>query len=275
MTHFSGLKNENAANPRVGATVEIPRLRWVVRSYYGTYYQAPPLYTVGGGIFGPELAGSVSFGFKRLHGERDIQREEGLTIPIHGWIFDIDHFATTSVNFLDHNVLGNSNLLLPLTTPNARMHGEELAIRSPELLRRVRFHLAFSNMVAQYKGLPDGGLINPVPEACLVSFCYLDHDQRNTLSTGFEAGLPWHSFFSTNVVHGSGVLKGDGPSHLEPNTIGDVKFSRSVGESWTMALTVLNISNSRYPFDINNSFAGTHFNNPREIIGSLRYRFHF
>jgi hypothetical protein len=130
-------------------------------------------------------------------------------------------------------------------------------------------------MVAQYEGLPDGGLINPVPEACLVSFCYLDHDQRNTLSTGFEAGLPWHSFFSANVVHGSGVLKGDGPSHLEPNTIGDIKFSRSVGESWTLALTVLNISNSRYPFDINNSFAGTHFNNPREIVGSLRYRFHF
>lgn len=274
MTHFSGLTNENAANPRIGATLEIPKLRWVVRSYYGTYYQAPPLYTVGGGIFGPALAGSVGFGFERLHGERDIQREEGLTIPIHGWIFDIDHFATSAVNFLDHNVLGNSNLLLPLTTPNARMHGEELAIRSPELLRRVRFHLAYSNMVAQYRGMPDGGLINPVPEACLVSFCYLDHDQRNTLSTGFEAGLPWHSFFSMNVVHGSGVLKGDGPSHLQPNTIGDIKFIRSVGESWTMALTVLNISNSRYPFDINNSFAGTHFNNPRKIIGSLRYRFH-
>jgi hypothetical protein len=154
MTHFSGLKNENAANPRVGATVEIPRLRWVVRSYYGTYYQAPPLYTVGGGIFGPELAGSVNFGFERLHGERDIQREEGLTIPIHGWIFDIDHFATSAVNFLDHNVLGNSNLLLPLTTPNTRIHGEELAIRSPELLRRVRCIWPFRTWWPSTKACP-------------------------------------------------------------------------------------------------------------------------
>ena len=274
-SHFSGITNENAANPRIGATVEIPKLRWVLRSFYGTYYQAPPLYTVGGGVFGADLAGTKDFGFQPLHGERDIQREEGLTIPIHGWIIDMDHFATSSTNFLDHDVLGNSNILLPLTTPNARIHGEELAIRSPQLMRRLWFHLAYSNMVASYKGQPSGGLIEPVPIECLTTFCYLDHDQRNTLSTGFEVRLPWRSYFSGNVVHGSGVLAGDGPLHLPPNTIGDLQMGKAFGENWNFGLSILNVSNSRFPFDINSSFAGSHFNNPREIIASVRYRFHF
>ena len=275
LTHFSGTTSENAANPRIGATVEIPKLHWVLRGFYGTYYQPPPLYTVGGGVFGAALAGSEDFGFQPLHGERDIQREQGLTIPIRGWIVDLAHFATSSTNFLDHDVLGNSNILLPLTTPNARMHGEEVTIRSPQLMRRLRFHLAFSNMVASYKGLPSGGLIEPVPDECLTTFCYLDHDQRNTLTTGFEVQLPWHTYFSGNVVHGSGVLLADGPDHLPPNTVGDMQLGKAIGERWNLGLSVLNVSNSRFPFDINSSFAGNHFNNPREIIGSVRYRFHF
>ncbi len=274
ITHFSGITNEDAVNPRVGATVEIPKLHWVVRSYYGTYYQAPPLYTVGGGIFGPALSGTKDFGFQPLLGERDIQREEGLTIPFRGWIFDVNHFATSVRNFLDHDVLGNSNILLPLTTPNARMQGQELSIRSPQLMRKLQFHLAYSNMIAQYKGQPIGGLIEPVPAPCLTAFCYIDHDQRNTLTTGFEVQLPRRAFFSANVVYGSGFLLADGPAHLPQHTLCDVEMGKAFGERWNLGLTILNISNSRFPFDVNNSFAGNHFNNPREIIGSVRYHFH-
>lgn len=276
MTHFSGITNENAANPRVGATVQIPKLKWVVRSFYGTYYQAPPLYTVGGGLFGFGLLETTgaTFGFSPLKGERDIQREAGLTIPLHGWVLDFDHFATSALNFLDHDVLGNSNILLPLTTPAARIMGTEAVVRSPTVVRRVRFHLAYSNMTAQYRGAPDGGLIEPVPASCLTSYCFLDHDQRNTLSTGAELTLPQRAWFSTNFVHGSGVLAADGPQHLPPNNTADVMFGKSVGERWSFTLTALNVSNSRYPFSVDSSFAGTHFNNPREIIGSVRFRFH-
>ena len=132
VTHFSGITNENATNPRLGVSVLIPKLKWVLRSFYGTYYQAPPLYTVGGGVFGFELLqGLKGFGFGPLKGERDIQREFGLTIPMRGWILDFDHFATSASNFLDHDVLGNSNILLPLTTPNARIQGTEAVVRSP------------------------------------------------------------------------------------------------------------------------------------------------
>ena len=277
LTHFSGLTDENAVNPRVGGTIQIPKLHWVFRSFYGTYYQAPPLYTVGGGVFGFELLQEnlAGFAFSPLKGERDNQREFGLTIPIHRWILDFDHFATSARNFLDHDVLGNSNILLPLTTPYARINGTEAAIRSPLVMRRLRFHLAFSNMKAEFRGAPTGGLIEPVPAACLTYYCYLDHDQRDTLSTGFQLTLPKHTWLSTNVVHGSGVLKGDGPAHLPPNTTADVMLGKSFGESFTVSVSGLNITNSRFPFSWDSTFAGTHFNNPREIIGSVRYRFHF
>ncbi len=275
LTHFSGETDENAASPRVGATVQIPKLNWVLRSFYGTFYQPPPLYTVGGGVFGFELAnqGVSGYGFEPLKGERDIQREFGLTIPIRGWILDFDHFATSSRNFLDHDVLGNSNILLPLTTPNARIVGTEAVVRSPQIAHRFGMHLAFSNMMAQYMGAPDGGLIEPVPSWCLTAWCYLDHDQRNTLSTGFDLQLPRRFWFSNNVVYGSGVLKADGPDHLPQHTTADASLGKSVGERMELTFTVLNVSNSRYPFSVNNSFAGTHLNNPREIIGQVRYRF--
>lgn len=275
LTHFSGITDENAANPRVGVTVQVPKLNWVLRSFYGTYYQPPPLYTVGGGVFGFELAtqGVSGYGFEPLKGERDIQREFGLTIPIRAWILDFDHFDTGSRNFLDHDLLGNSNILLPLTTPFAHINGTEAVVSSPLVARRFQMHLAFSNMVAEYKGAPDGGLIEPVPAWCLTTWCFLDHDQRNTLSTGFDLQLPHHFWFANNVVAGSGVVAGNGPQHLPQHTTADASLGKSVGERMSLTFTVLNVSNSRYPFSLNNSFAGSHFNNPREIIGQVRYRF--
>ena len=52
-------------------------------------------------------------------------------------------------------------------------------------------------------------------------------------------------------------------------------LGKSFAEKVTLSVSVLNVSNTRYPFSLNSSFAGTHFNNPREIIASVRYRFHF
>ncbi len=38
LTHYNGPVNENAADPRIGAAIQIPRLHWVVRGFYGRYY---------------------------------------------------------------------------------------------------------------------------------------------------------------------------------------------------------------------------------------------
>jgi len=279
VTHFSGSISENHANPRIGANVEIPKIHWVLRSFYGTYYQAPPLYTVGGAVF--QLAAATGdFGFQPLRGERDIQREFGLTIPLYGWVLDVTHFQTSALNFLDHDVLGASNILLPLTTPNARIWGTQATIRSPLVAGRLRFHAAFADMTAQYKGQPTGGLIEGAGEPsdgtdCTITWCYLDHDQRVSVTTGFQLNLPRQTIFSTDIVYGSGVLLADGPEHLPSHTTADLHLSKEIGERWQLGVTVLNVADSRFPFDVNSTFAGSHFNNPREVYGSVRFRFHY
>src|SRR5205807_392731 len=154
LTHFGGTGtntrlggnhtvSENAADPRLGAALQIPRLHWVARAFWGRYYQAPPLLTVSG----PLLAqcGSDDCGFLPLHGQRDEQREFGLTIPLAGWTFDVANFRTAAKNFFDHDVLGNSNIFFPLTIDRARIHGWETTANSPRISARPQVHVAYSH----------------------------------------------------------------------------------------------------------------------------------
>ena len=121
LTHYSGQLSENAANPRLGATIEIPRLKWVLRGFYGYYYQPPPLSTIGGPLLSYAVTQGVSF--LPVHGERDRQKEVGLSIPLRGWVADFAHFQTDASNFADHDVLGNSDLTLPLVRQYVRVRG--------------------------------------------------------------------------------------------------------------------------------------------------------
>src|SRR5262249_29723482 len=90
LTHFGGAISENAANPRLGGSIRIPRLNWVLRCFWGTYYQAPPLSTVSGPLL--DFALSQGLGFIPLRGERDQEHQFGITIPLRGWSFDINDY---------------------------------------------------------------------------------------------------------------------------------------------------------------------------------------
>ncbi|HEX6905894.1 MAG TPA: TonB-dependent receptor, partial [Terriglobales bacterium] len=128
LSHFSGGLSETAADPRLGMAIQVPRLRWVLRAFYGRYYQAPPLLTVGGPLL--DVAATQGFGFLPLRGERDWENEFGLTIPLCGWSFDVDHFHTSATNYFDHDALGNSNIFFPVTLAAGRIHGWEASARS-------------------------------------------------------------------------------------------------------------------------------------------------
>jgi outer membrane receptor protein involved in Fe transport len=271
LTHFGGTVNENAADPRLGAAIRIPHLNWVFRGFYGRYYQAPPLLTVNGPLL--EQAAQQGFDFLPLHGERDEQHEVGLTIPFAGWAFDVSNFRTGAKNFFDHDVLGNSNIFFPLTLDRARIRGWETTLNSPMLARRAQFHLAYSHQYAEWSGGATGGLISD--DSCEEVLCYLDHDQRNTLSTGFNVSLPWQSSTAFNVNYGSGFVDGEGPEHLPSHTTYDLSLGKSFREKWSVRVTGLNLSNHRYLLDNSNTFGGTHFVNPREISVQLKYRFRY
>ena len=273
-THFSGGVTEDKTDPRIGAALRVPKLGWVFRAFYGRYYQAPPLTTVSGPLL--QFATDQGFEFLPLHGETDEQREFGLTIPIRGWTVDFSNFQTHALNFFDHDVLGNSNIFFPVTIERARIHGWESTLRSPKIAKRFEVYLAYSNQMVEGAGVVTGGLLADPGQLCENGgFCYLDHDQRNTLSAGFHAALPFRISASGNLSYGSGFLDGEGPQHLPDHTEFSLSLSKSFGERFSLGFTAQNIGDGRYLLDNSNTFGGTHWNYPRQISGELRYRFHF
>jgi outer membrane receptor protein involved in Fe transport len=271
LTHFGGLVSENAADPRVGVAIRLPHIGAVIRGAYSRYYQAPPLDTVSGPL--EQFALQQGLGFLPLHGERDEQHEIGLTIPVRGWIADFSYFRTGAHNFFDHDVLGNSNIFLPLTIHAARINGYEATLRSPMLWNHMHAQLVYSNQQAEGFGSVTGGLTDFSPPAA--GGFYLDHDQRNTLAAGADAGLPWQTFAAVDVNYGSGFLNEDGPDHLPSYATLNLSLGKTFGESLTVRFSGTNLTNKRYQLDTSNTFGGSHFADPRMLSVQLRYRFHY
>ncbi|MDX6575833.1 MAG: hypothetical protein QOE96_1786 [Blastocatellia bacterium] len=269
-TRFHGSLNETATSPRVGVAVRIPRVNIVLHGFYGRFYQAPPLSTIAGPLL--QFAVAQGFDFTPLRGERDEEHQFGITVPIKGWAIDADYFRTGVKNFFDHNALGNSNIFFPLTIERARTRAFEVTARSPLLFGRAQFHLAYSHQKAEGQGAVTGGLTDFSPPA---DFFLLDHDQRNTLSTGLTVTLPQRSFISTNLGYGSGFTDAGGPAHLPGHTLIDVSLGKEFGENWLIVLQSVNIANRRFLLDNSNTFGGTHFAEPRQIYVEVRYRFHY
>jgi outer membrane receptor protein involved in Fe transport len=269
LVHYGGLLSENVADPRLGGGIRLPGLHWIVRGYYAYYYQPPPLDSLSGPLL--QFAINQGFGFVPLPGERDIQHDIGLTIPFRAWAVEVDNFHTNARNFLDHDVIGNSGIFIPLADLAARISGTEITVRSPEILGHARLRIAYSNQLGEALGPITGGLIEFAP----TSYFLLDHDQRNTLSSVLSLRLPRRFWATPAVNFGSGFLNGNGPAHLPPHTTLDLAVGRSFGEKWSVSLNAVNLANNRFMLDDSNTFGGTHFVNPRQIYAELRYRFHF
>ncbi|HTB90827.1 MAG TPA: TonB-dependent receptor [Steroidobacteraceae bacterium] len=268
-THFAGAVTENATSPRLGMTVRLPTINWLVRGFWGKYYQAPPLTTLSGPLL--QFAQANDLGFVPLHGERDEEYQVGLSIPIYGWTVDVDHFHTQARNFFDHNNIGNSNAFLPLTIDGALIQGNELAIRSPRIWDIGQFHLAYSNQTADGFGAINGGLTDFSPPAG--SFA-LDHDQRNTANAGFDLNLPHGAFASMSVYYGSGFANGEAPpTHLPSHAEVNLSAGKSFGENFSASLTVLNLANRHLLVDNSLTFGGVHYNDPRQIYAQIHYKF--
>lgn len=273
LTHFTGAVAENAASPRTGASIRIPRLNWILHGFFGTYYQAPPLSTVQGPLL--DYAVTQGLGVIPLHGERDQENQVGVTIPLRGWTVDVNNFRIRARNYFDHNPIGNSNVFFPLSIDGARIHGTEASVRSPRILRRGTVTLAYSYQHAEGEGAVTGGLTDFSPPDA--GYFFLDHDQRHTLHANFEGDLPWGVAASGGLYYGSGFVDGNSPvpAHLEPHTTVDLSLAKSLAEKWTLSLTALNVGNRRFLLDNSATFGGTHYADPRQIYVQMRYRFHF
>ncbi len=288
-TFFQGQFSENEIDPRAGVAVRVPKLNWVFRGFYGRFYQPPPLLTAKGPVV--QYAQANDTGFVPLHGERDEEHQFGVQIPYRGWLLDADTFKARTNNFLDHSNIGNSSIYFPVMVDGALVRAWELTLRSPRLWRLGQAHLAYSNQIAEQRGNITGGLVcTPIGDpVCDAGFSYtpVDHDQRNTLNVGFNAKLPLRITASANTTYGSGFTNGgydpDGPPadprypnpYLPQHTTFDLTFGKSFGERITASVTALNVANRRVLLDNSLTFGGFHRNDPREIYGELRYRFHY
>jgi TonB dependent receptor/Carboxypeptidase regulatory-like domain/TonB-dependent Receptor Plug Domain len=284
-SQFMSSITELQADPRFGVVVQIPKINWVFRAFYGRYYQPPPLLTASGPLI--DFANSSNTTFLPLHGERDEEHQFGVQIPFRGWLLDADNFETRANNFLDHSNVGESNIFFPVTIDGALIQGWELTLQSPTLWRVGQAHLAYSNQLAQQRGPITGGLVCvPItsPE-CDSGFNYvpLDHDQRNTLNFGMNANLPHESFASFNFYYGSGFTNGDDGDpnspyqgeYLPHDTNLSVSVGKTFRKNFTAALNVTNVTNHRVLLDNSLTFGGFHYNYPREYYGELRYHFSY
>jgi hypothetical protein len=276
-THFQGNVTENATDPRLGATVLLPRLDWVLSAFWGKYYQAPPLETLAGPLVNYATASDTAF--LPLRGERDTERQFGVTIPVQGWSIEADYFVTEARNFFDHNPLGESDIFLPITDQGALIEGRELTVRSPPFWKYGQVHLAYSNQTADCFGSITGGLV--VPGTACGNYVALDHDQRNTLNLGYNANLPRQFFVGSNLSVNSGLSNGYAgppsyePSHLPSYLLLDLTVGRNISRDLSLSITGLNVTNRHLLTDNSLTFSGVHWNNPFQIYAQLHYRFHY
>jgi hypothetical protein len=273
LTHFSGAISENAASPRLGGAIRIPHLNWVLRGFWGQYYQAPPLSTVSGPLL--DYAVTQGLGFIPLRGERDQEHQFGLTIPVRGWSLDLNDYHQRAKNYFDHNNIGNSDVFFPLTIANARLYGWEVSVRSPRIMHRGEVYFTYSYAHAEGAGAISGGLTDFSPPAS--GYFWLDHDQRQTLHTGFSFLLPRAVTAAGSVYYGSGFTDGSSlvPAHLEPHTTFDLSLAKVFRDRYTVSLNGLNVGNRRFLLDNSVTFGGTHYAEPRQIYLQFRYRFKY
>ena len=277
LTHFGSDVggSENAVSPRSGVSLRVPRIHWVLHAFYGQFYQAPPLLTASGPLL--QFVNGQNLGFIALHGERDTEVQYGVSIPYKSWALDADTFRTHAHNFFDHNNVGSSNIFFPLTIDEALIRGWELTLRTPRVTfskwGRVQGHVAYSNQIALARGAITGGLTDFSPPS---DYFPLDHDQRNTLNVGFDLQLPRTAYLAGNVYYGSGFTNGNPPpAYLPSHTTVDLSAGKTFGERYSVSLNTLNVTNSHLLVDNSFTFGGVHFNNPFEIYGEVRYRFHY
>jgi outer membrane receptor protein involved in Fe transport len=287
ISNYHGGFTETAAYPRIGATVEFPRLHWLLRGFYGHFFQPAPVETVSSAFLDYVHSQPGQNAFVPLPSERDEEHQFGVQIPWKGWVVDVANFKTRVNNFLDHANVGESNIYFPITVDGALIRAWELSVRSPQLARVGQFHLAYSNQIAQQRGNVTGGFTCSDPEdsACNLGPDYtpVDHDQRDTLNTGITAKLPFRSWMAANVYYGSGFVNGlagadqgpyNGP-YLPAHTTFDISGGHDFGERISFSASVLNVTNHRVLTDNSVTVGGFHWNDPRMISGQLRYRFHF
>ena len=126
---FAGTVAEHAVSPRLGMAWQVGHGA-VVRASYGRVLSA------SADVYGPRSAAAVRAAGRasatcRCPASATRWSNWALAFPVSGWTLDFDTFYNKTKNLVDHEVLGNSNLLFPLTIDNGRVRAFESTLKSP------------------------------------------------------------------------------------------------------------------------------------------------
>ncbi len=291
-SHFQSQITENVTSPRFGAAIQIPKLHWVFRGFYGRFYQPPPLLTATGPIV--QFAQANNTDFVPLPGERDEEHQFGVQIPFRGWVLDADTFKTRINNFLDHSNIGNSSIYYPVTIDGALVRAWELSLRSPRLWHLGQAHLAYSNQIAEQRGSHHrrphlrSRHLTPVRRRLRLRTRRprpAQHPQRRLQRHTPLAHLRLHQRLLRLRLR-QRQLHPDVPPqdqtdprypnpYLPQHTTFDLSVGKTFSEKLSASVTATNVANHRVLLDNSLTFGGFHYNDPRQIYGELRYRFKF
>jgi hypothetical protein len=113
-SHFQSAITDNYTAPRAGLAVEIPKLHWVFRGFYGRFLSGPAANQRR------RTAAELCQCEQHLHSAAARRVGRGAPVrragPLARLVVDADTFQTRVNNFLDHSNIGDSSIYLPVTT---------------------------------------------------------------------------------------------------------------------------------------------------------------
>ena len=249
-------------------------MNWVLRGFWGKYYQAPPLSTVSGPLL--DYAVSQGLGFIPLRGERDQEHQFGLTIPLRGWVVRREQLSSARAELFRSQLDRQLERLLPADhrwRTTVRLGGlDPLAEDCPTRRSLSHVCLRACRRLGRGQRRPDRFLASG---AAATSCWTTTKDTRFTRgSTSTFRGESRLAEICTTVP-GSPTDPAMCPRIYRRTPLSIFRSARRSAENLTLSVTSLNLANRRFLLDNSATFGGTHYAEPRQIYVQVRYRFHF
>lgn len=280
---FQAKRSDTHLSPRIGLSYKVPNRQLVLFGSVARVFLPPPIefLDVRGSLPDnePSRGFAEEFRFVPVRPELDTQYEVGLKFPVHGFRIKVAQWYKNQKNFLDHEQLehpsGDVNIFLPINLRRGRSWGVETFVESPSY-KGLSVYTNYAFGYAQAKGNRTGGLIS-LTERPAKGFFFLDHDQRHTLSAGFNYDLErYGAWINSDVRFGSGFPDASrtfAGGRLPRHTVWDIAVGKRFAERWDFRVELENITNKVYPINLASEFNGTHYSPPRLVTFRFGYRF--
>jgi len=302
---------EDAFSPRIGVAYFIPRTQTTLRASYNRIFQTPPAENLllasssEAAALSPLAVLQGQAGTLPILPDKQHVYEVGAQQALSRFLrLNLTVYQKRITNFGDKDQFFDTGIIFPITISSGRVTGEELRLETSEL-RGFRAFASYANARAYGVTPINGGLFlgEAVESLELPGLRFAnDHDQRNSAQfqlsynhrrSGIYAtfGGRYDSGYPTDVEFGT-TLADFVAEGFDPRLYNEIDFERgrvkprtvlnfSVGAdllrerrtSLNLQFDVQNLTNTRFLYNFESVFSGTHIGFPRLYSGRLALRF--